>query len=343
MAAPDMVAPDYGQINQAGDARAIFLKKYSGEVLRQYLDKAQMEPLTWKKPVKGQKSAAWPLTSTVKGDYHSAKGAYLTGNTYNNAEKIIDVDDNFVLPLFFNKIDDLMAHWDNRAPYVESMANDLVLIKDDHIMIESILGARSGALVTGSNGGTQILNDKFKLDAGDPAASATIAEQVQAFIDGLSTAAAEMTKKNVPLDGRFCVVPTDLYYALSNAIFANGFSLLNKDYRGTGANMATNAVNPIHGFQIIMSNHVPQQNITAAFDGNRYLYHNGDFRQTAAFCGRKGAVGCLEMQGIKIGSDGYEEKLQGELLVASAINGVGFVRPESLVELKLNTIVDILA
>lgn len=335
MAAPDMIAPNSGQINSAGDTRAIFLKKFSGDVLRIHLDKAVMAPYVWSKPVSGQKSAAWPLTTKVEGDYHAGKGVYLTGETYNNGEKIITVDDNFVLPLFFNKLDDIMGHWDNRAPYVEAMANDLTLVKDTHLMMEAILGSRSGALVTGSNGGTTITNDKLKLDAGAGAASATIAEQVQAFIDALSAAAQALTDKSVPMDGRYCVVPSQLYYACSNAIFANGFSLLNQDYRGTGANIATNVVGPIHGFQIIMSIHVPSTNVAAS---GRFTYHNGDFSKTVAFCGRKGALGSLEMQGIKIGSDGYEEKLQGELLVASMINGCGFIRPEELIELELDTL-----
>lgn len=334
----DMTAPNYGQINQAGDDRAIFLKKFSGDVLRQYLDVSVMDGLMWKKSVMGQKSAAWPLTTTVKGDYHSAKGAQLTGQVYNNAEKIITIDDNFVVDVFFNKLDDKMAHWDNRAPYVEAMGNDIAIIKDEHAMIEHILGARSGALVTGSNGGTTIANDKLKLDAGAGAASATIAEQVQAFIDALSNAAVQLNLKKVPKDGRFCVIPTELYYACSNAIFANGFSLLNQDYRGTGADMATNVVRPIHGFQIIDSIHVPSTLVTTTSDGSRFLYHNGDFTKTVGFCGRKQAVGTLDMQGISIGSDGYEEKFQGELLVASVISGTGYIRPESLVELKLNTL-----
>jgi hypothetical protein len=331
-----------GQANQSGDARAIFLSKFGGEVLKKFLDSVQMEKWTFHKHLDSGKSAEFPYTSDITAAYHTP-GTFLAGANVNNANKVITIDDLVVAHAWVNKLDSLMEHWDNRRPYVEAMGNALAVLKDEHIMIEGILGARASAIVTGSPAGSTVVNDKYKVDGVGTVGSLDIVEQVAAFSAGLSEAAKILDENNVPRSlRRYCVVKPALYHALTEAVQANGFSFFNKDYNGATGNLSTNMVPPIHGFEIIMSNHLPTTNIAqgASAAASNYYYHYGDFTKTIALCGVQDAVGTVSLQDVKMEMGDYDPTRKATFMSADYASGHSFLRPECLIELKLNTLVN---
>jgi len=80
-----------GQINAAGDANALFLKVFSGEVLSAFERENQMLGMTSVRSITSGKSAQFPVTGTISSGYHTI-GNEILGSSVNKNEKIINID-----------------------------------------------------------------------------------------------------------------------------------------------------------------------------------------------------------------------------------------------------------
>jgi len=325
-----------GQVNQAGDLRAIFKIEFESEIMKKFQDTVQMQKWTRTKRIGAGKACEFPYTSSLTVGYHQP-GTQQLGNGVNNAKKVVTLDEFMSTHIWVNKIDELMEHFDNRSAYVDEMGNQLAITRDEHIMIEGLIGANAAAIVTGSPAGTQVANDNLKIDG---AGAANAAEQVAAFAASLKAMAIQFDLNNVPEMGRYCVVRPELYHAITSveAVQTNGFSFFNKDYAGADGSLSTNSVPKIHGFEIEKSNHLPNSNITQGADPytSKYYYHFGDFSKTIALCGVKDAIATLLRQDIKVEIGDYDKTRKATFIGADYLSGHDYLRPECLGEIKLN-------
>ena len=155
-----------GQIN--GAERALFLKQFAGEVLSVMPETQNTLGMTYKKVLKGAKSYQFPYLGKLTPKYH-IPGVQLSGQPTGQNEKVISLDSLLVVDRFVAKVDDLMKHYDERSEYASQMAQTLATLKDNHVFMEAIKGARQSEQVTGTGAdGLEIINDKLKLDTGDP-------------------------------------------------------------------------------------------------------------------------------------------------------------------------------
>ena len=339
----DFTPSRVGQVNGAGDARALFLEKFGGEVITRLLDKIDSKDMTFVKQLNGGKSYRFPYTGTLKAKYH-VPGTELDGQVANQNEKVIGLDDLMVVDYFTPKIDKWMNHYDEISIYSDEMANALALAMDKNIFHEAVLGARvSTPLVTGNVDavGLVISNDKFKLTGSAPG-SANSTELMEAYKGALKTAAAEFKKKRIPENlPKVCYVDWDTYYSILDAVDTNGFALFNKDY--ASGSMEQGMLPPIYGIRIKGTNNLPTADlsgITGPQDGDNgiYYYHKGDFSKTKGLIMVKGAVGTVLASDIKMEADPYQARTKGQLLTADYFCGHGWLRPEYLVELELDTL-----
>lgn len=327
-----------GQVNQAGDALAIFKVEFEAEIMKKFQDSVQMQKYTRVKRIGSGKSTEFPYTSSLSVGYHQP-GTQQLGNGVNNAKKVVNLDEFMSTHIWVNKIDELMEHFDNRSAYIDEMGSQLAITRDEHIMIENLNGARASAIVTGSPSGVVVANDNLKIDV---AGASDASEQVVALSQSLKAVAIQFDLNNCPEDGRYCVVTPELYHAITaiDAVQANGFSYANKDYIGAEGSMATNKVPMIHGFTIEKSNHVPTTNIAqgaGAYTSN-YYYHFGDFSKTVALCGVKNSVATLLRQDIKVELGDYDKTRKATFIGADYLSGHSWLRPECLAEIKLNAL-----
>ena len=241
-----------GQLNAANDARALYLKLFSGEMFKGFQRNTIARDLVMKRTLKNGKSLQFIYTGRTTAEYHTPGNAIL-GNTDGAppvAEKTITVDDLLVSSAFVYELDETLAHYELRGEISKKIGYALAE-KYDRLIFRAISkGARIASPITKANfvepGGTQIQVGAGS-DANDSLVSANL---VTAFYD----AAAALDEKGISGDGRVAVLNPRQYYALIKDV--NGNNLINRDEQGD-ALQSGNGIIEIAGIKIFKSMNVP--------------------------------------------------------------------------------------
>ena len=151
-----------GQINSAGDARALYLKLFSGEMFKGFENNAIARDLVMKRTLKNGKSLQFIYTGRTTAEYHTPGNAIL-GNSDGAppvAEKTITVDDLLISSAFVYELDETLAHYELRGEISKKIGYALAE-KYDRLIFRAITrGARAASPITKTNfvepGGTQI-------------------------------------------------------------------------------------------------------------------------------------------------------------------------------------------
>jgi len=349
MANGDTSPSRVGQINSAGDTDALFLKKFSGEILQTFEESNVFKPLHTIRTIESGKSAQFPVTGIASAAYHTpGENIADAGNSYlsdiKKAEQIITIDKMLVASTFLANIDDVKNHYDIRSVYANELGKALAVRFDTALAKVFIAAARSSAVITGGKVGGQldVANNDFSApDTPGTPAAITGADLVAAFF----TAAQKLDENDVPSDGRFCVLrPSDYYKLITGADASNSFSLtsaVNADIGGQGG-LATGMIPQIAGISIYKSNHIPSTDLSAVSSGdgasNNDVFgvsgigYNGDFRNSVGIVSHSAAVGTVKLLDLATESE-YQIERQGTLFVAKYAMGHGILRPECAIEL----------
>jgi len=241
-----------GQINSTGDARALYLKLFSGEMFKGFQHNAIARDLVMKRTLKNGRSLQFIYTGHTKAEFHTPGNAIL-GNTDGAppvAEKTITVDDLLISSAFLYDLDETLAHYDLRSEISRKIGYALAQ-KYDRLIFRAITrGARAASPITKTGfvepGGTQI-RVGTNLQASDAYDDAAL---VNAFYD----AAAALDEKGVSQDGRVGVLNPRQYHKLIQEVGSNG--LINRDEQGT-ALQGGNGIIEIAGIKIYKSMNIP--------------------------------------------------------------------------------------
>ena len=241
-----------GQSNGAGDARALYLKLFSGEMFKGFQREAIARDLVMKRTLKNGKSMQFIYTGRTTAEFHTPGNAIL-GNSDGAppvAEKTITVDDLLISSAFVYELDEVLSHYDLRSEISRKIGYALAQKYDRLIFRALTRGARAASPITKANfvepGGTQI-----RVGATTNASDAYNASNlVNAFYD----AAAALDEKGVSGDGRVAVLNPRQYYALIQAIGTNG--LINRDEQGDALQKG-NGIVEIAGIKIYKSMNIP--------------------------------------------------------------------------------------
>jgi len=241
-----------GQSNSTGDARALYLKLFSGEMFKGFQHNAIARDLVMRRTLTNGKSLQFVYTGHTKAEYHTPGNSILgdTNNAPPVAEKTITVDDLLISSAFLYDLDEVLSHYDMRSEISRKIGYALAQ-KYDRLIFRSITrGARAASPITKANyvepGGTQI-----RVGATANASDAYVAGNlVTAFYD----AAAALDEKGVSQDGRVGVLNPRQYYALIQDIGSNG--LVNRDVQGTALQGGEGVVE-IAGIKIFKSMNIP--------------------------------------------------------------------------------------
>ena len=360
-----------GQSNSTGDARALYLKLFSGEMFKGFQRNAIARDLVMKRTLKNGKSLQFIYTGRTTAEYHTPGNAIL-GNTDGAppvAEKTITVDDLLVSSAFVYELDETLAHYELRGEISKKIGYALAE-KYDRLIFRAISkGARIASPITKANfvepGGTQIQVGAGS-DANDSLVSANL---VTAFYD----AAAALDEKGISNDGRVAVLNPRQYYALIKDV--NGNNLINRDAQGTALQSGEGIIE-IAGIKIYKSMNVPflskygtkyipssgndntvdtnttNPGNTGSFvdvgieDGrNSVTGINGEYGQASNFansCGlifQKEAAGVVEAIGpqVQVTSGDVSVIYQGDVILGRLAMGADFLNPAACVELFAGT------
>lgn len=302
-----------GQVDATGSATAMFLAKFAGEVLGFFNNANVTMGLHRVKTIQGTNSYQFPVMGNAVASYHTP-GAEIDGQAIKHNKRTINIDDLLISPVFIDKMDELKNHYDVRAEYAKQLGESLALRFDQRVLQTMILAARASATISGvTDGGSVLTNASFASDG-------------EALADGLFDAAQALDEKNISKEGRVCILPPEQYYLL-----ARSTKVINRDWDGSGS-FSQGKIYQVAGIRIVESNNVPNS-VVAAVTGENNTY-NGDFSTTVGIVVHREAVGSVKMQDLAVGSDGFQERYQGELVVAKMAVGTGILRPECAIELK---------
>lgn len=144
-----------GQINASGDALALFLKKFAGEVLTSFTTSNVMKDLHTIRTISNGRSAQFPVTGVASARYHVA-GERITDadNNYQSRirhnEVVINIDGLLLATTFIANIDEAMNHYDVRSIYSTELGRALAQRFDRQVMQAGILGASGAPTVVGT-------------------------------------------------------------------------------------------------------------------------------------------------------------------------------------------------
>ena len=241
-----------GQSNAANDARALYLKLFSGEMFKGFQHNAIARDLVMKRTLKNGKSLQFIYTGHTTAEFHTP-GNSILGNSDGAppvAEKTITVDDLLISSAFVYELDETLAHYELRGEISKKIGYALAQ-KYDRLVFRSIArGARAASPITKANfvepGGTQI-----RVGTNNQASDAYVsASLINAFYD----AAAALDEKGVSSEGRVGVLNPRQYYELIQAVGSNG--LVNRDEQGDSLQKG-NGIIEIAGIKIYKSMNIP--------------------------------------------------------------------------------------
>lgn len=353
-----------GQDQLAGESTALFLKVFSGEIVTTFEETNLMMPLHRVRTINSGKSAQFPVTGVASAKYHVAGESLLaTGSTpgygstttanstaanmtvtydggtpkygtkFAHSEKTIAIDDFLVASTFVPDIDQMMNHYDVRSIYSTEMGRALAYTADKNLIRTVISGARAA---TDRFGGTSAnyLGSQITI-------SADASVSYDELLAGIFSTAQKMDEKNVPIEGRVCILPPANYYKL---VQGDGAKMaINKDWGGNG-NYGKGTIIEVAGIKILKSNHIPNTNESTAvlpfqdagikndvFGANGVGYGGPSFLLTQGLAFQTEGIGTVKLQDISVMTDYITERL-GTLMLAKYAMGHGVLRNECCFE-----------
>ena len=356
-----------GQSNSTGDARALYLKLFSGEMFKGFQHNAIARDLVMRRTLTNGKSLQFIYTGHTKAEYHTPGNSILgdSNGAPPVAEKTITVDDLLISSAFLYDLDETLSHYDMRSEISRKIGYALAQ-KYDRLIFRAITrGARAASPITKSGyvepGGTQIRVGSTT-NASDAYSSAGL---VSAFYD----AAAALDEKGVSSDGRVGVLNPRQYYELIQAVGSNG--LVNRDAQGS-ALQGGNGIIEIAGIKIYKSMNIPffsqygtkygtgsatNPGVTdpgntgsfvseaiedAANDVTGINNEYGEETEFANSCGlifQREAAGCVEAIApqVQVTSGDVSTIYQGDVILGRLAMGADYLNPAACVELFAGT------
>lgn len=313
--------PSYiGQIQGAGDSRALFLKIFSGEVLTVYDANTVMKDRVRVRNINSGKSAQFPAIGRTKASYHTP-GTEITGDIIQLDEKVITIDDLLIADTFISRIDEAISHFEVRQEFSKRMGQALAQTYDRNLLSLAVKAARdtgAGGLGKGAVG----QSDAYSSSIG---ASPT----VQNIVDEMYNAAASLDNKFIPQEGRFAIVSPSTYWSL-----VTNDKILNKFYSEGNGDYAKGKLLNIAGFDIVKSPNLSLDHtaVTATYPDYNSKY-TVDATKTLAMCMTAEALGTVKL--LDLASEmQYDIRRQGTLMVSKMAVGHGVLRPECIYEIR---------
>jgi hypothetical protein len=302
-----------GQANLAGDALALFLKVFAGEVLVAYQTATKTDGRHHERTISHGKSAQFPATWKNTAALHTP-GAEILGNLIAHNEIVITIDGLMISPTFIASIDEAMNHYDVRSIYTTESGIALATAKDKNVLRTMLLAARSAtATVTGSPAAIQQFAD------------ASMKTSASILASAIFNATQLLDENDVPESQvRSCFVRPAQYYLL-----VQNKDLLNKDWGGRGS-LASAELPEVAGVQIVKTNNLPITDESA--DGSVLVKYRGNWTNVAAVVSTPWAAGTVKLRDLMTESQ-YDIRRQGHLAVAKYAMGHGILRKECAVQL----------
>ena len=315
---PSRLGAINGVVTTESDRRALFLKVFSGEILKAFKEVNVAMERSLVRTITSGKSAQFPATWKATAGYHTP-GAELVGQVIKHGERVINIDGLLIADTFIANIDEAMNHYDVREPYKNELGFALSNKMDRHLLQLMCMAARAAATISGGFGGTQLSNVDYDTSP-------------NTLVSGIFDAAVALDEKDVPDDGqRTGFFPSAEYHSLIQSDRA-----VNRDWNPQEANGSykSGKILEVAGVAIVKTNHLPQSDLSSGADALQQNDYFDDFSDVVGVITHKSAVGTVKLMDLSYEQE-YEIRRQGTLMVAKLACGHGILRPECAVELNV--------
>lgn len=306
-----------GQALSAGDAEALFLKVFSGEVMTIFEAENVTKGRTMVRAIQSGKSAQFPVMGRASAFYH-VPGNEILGGAIKHNERVITIDDLLISPVFIADIDEAMNHYDVRSHYSTEVGRVLAQVWDRQVLQVGVLAARTTTEnIPGESPAGSVITETAAGAYDDPdAMAATFYAAAQIF-----------DEKNVPEQDRIAYLKPGAYYRLLRSDKA-----VNRDFGGTG-DRAKGKIWEIAGIEIVKTNNLPNTNVITGIQAGTDAKYVGDFTKVEALFMHKSAVGTVQLMDLSTRSD-YDPRRVGTQVMSKLAAGHGVLRPEAAIELR---------
>ena len=316
----DAIISQLGVVNAATptnteEARALFMKIFSGEVLTAFDELNIFADLHMVRTISQGKSASFAHTGKANARYHVAGTPVLGSNKIKQAETVIKIDNKLIADVFIDELEEAMLHYDVRSEYSKQLGAALARAYDQKLARVVALTARSANAIDDLPGGTVLTNAAARTDG--EVLSGMLFDAAQAF-----------DEKDVWDMERYGVFKPAQFYLL-----ARNKDNLNRDWGGTG-DYSKATLPEVAGISLRKSNNVPSTVVTADTTNEQNNY-GGDFSNTAGLVFQKSAIGTVKLMDLAVQKSGadFEIMYQGTLMLAKYAMGHGPINPAAAIEL----------
>jgi hypothetical protein len=312
----------------AGSATALLLDLFGGEVITAFETATVLKDKHETKTLSKGRSFKFPAVWKAGGGYHTP-GTEIVGRQIQHTEIVVDPDDKLVSDVFIADIDELLNHYDIRAPYTNELGQYLARHYDANVLRTILLASRGGALFAGDQGGSGIQNANFLTDG-------------TVLLDGVSAAKLAMEEKDVPVG----TMPVHaLFKPAQWSLMSRTDKNLNRDYGGSGT-LKNMALETVDGVMIHKTNIAAEvfgvDNTIAPYstaNDDKFIpsVYRAKFGTTAGVVWTPMAACSAIVQDVGFDIVDQPEK-QGTLLLARMMVGTRKLRNKCAVELRTGAI-----
>ena len=302
-----------GQINGAGDDRALFLKTFGGEVFTAFDESNVFGSRHYTRSISSGKSAACPSVGGLDANYHTP-GVGIDGQSGNLTETILTIDAFVESSSFFAEIDQAMTHFDYRQPFTTEQGRAIARLYDSNVARVGVQAALTSTSRFDNTG------DEYEArTVGFQEDNASLTDEA-ALKASLLAAATNFDEKDVPEEDRNLFIKPAQYNLL-----ASDNETISSDYGSVGDVKALR-IPKLYNFSLVKTNKLPTTNVTGTYQ-NKY---NVDARNVVALAMHPGAVGTLKVRDLSVGMTGEDYKVthNGTLVSSKMLVGHGVLRPE---------------
>ena len=309
MAYPDATVSLTGQAQQTGDALALFLELFGGEVLTAFDTKQVTKGRHKTRSIPHGKSARFPATWKV-GSYEHTPGEELNFEVMNHAERVITIDNLVIAPVFLDILDEAMQHYEVRSEYAHQCGEELANAKDKNVFRVMDDASQAAETHTGLSYDGVVLGE---------ATGGLMSTTPSLLIDAIFQAQQILDEQDVPDMGRQMFVRPAQWYML-----IRDKEILNRDWGGAGS-FSQGSMPLIGGMELVKTNNIPSTNESA--DTSINAKYRGDRTDLVALANTPHCVGTVDLIGLKT-ERAYDIRRQGHIILAKYAAGHGILRPE---------------
>ena len=297
-------------------ADALFLKVFSGEVLKSFNTATKLKGRVRERTIKSGRSAQFPAIGKAAAEYHTP-GYVILGQDMNHGEKVITIDDMLISSAFVSNFEEAMLHYEVRGEYSVQMGDSLAQAFDAALFAVATKAAQAGTAGAVTEQGAATW-DKI-------GATPTISDIVDAIYDS----AAYFDGTNIPAQDRTVFVTPTVYWDL----IQDG-SFIDRDFGNEGnGSQARGGLMKVAGMEIVQSNNLALNFGTTTLSGTRagvaHTDYDVDGLSTVALVMQKQALGTVRLMNLAVEKD-YQVERQGTLMVSRYAVGHGLLRPECI-------------